>query len=215
MILENTDDVTTQIYFLECLDEVMLNTLLQRVKNEILKDDIIKVINNDSEFNKPQSLIIETLIGSMKTSPSVYISFYENGNKICHVSIHLCPTTNEKNSKGPFHITNNSKNGKTRRMKIKRKNNSMIIEVGSLYMNKSDIINNNFNISYEAQKYTSYVIKVLNSYFNKKLPTYLGIKSSEHSYFRKIQKLKNNALSRLAKTRKNNIKKRDLMEGKN
>jgi hypothetical protein len=33
MILENTDDVRTQIYFLECLDEVMLNTLLQRVKN--------------------------------------------------------------------------------------------------------------------------------------------------------------------------------------
>ena len=45
MILENIDDVKTQIYFLECLDEVMLNTLLQRVKNEKLKNNALSKVS--------------------------------------------------------------------------------------------------------------------------------------------------------------------------
>ena len=202
MTLQNIDDVTSQIYFLECLSEPMLNTLLQKVKNEILKDDILNIINNDKKINKPPSLIIETLIGSMKTSPSVYISFYENGNKVCHVSIYLCPTTNNIKSKGPVHVTNNSYKGKTRRIRVNMNSESTMIKLGSLYKNNI----NDTNISDKAKFYTSYVIKILNSYVNKKSDHYLGIKLLEHPYLKRIQKLKNNALNKLRNTRKNKNK---------
>lgn len=210
MTLKHTpSDIETQFYFFDCLNTVILNAFLQRVESKELINDI-RVYNNIGNAIK-----IKAVIHSINISPSIYITFYENKTKICHISFHLCPTSLNINSKGPLHVVNNSNKKKTQRLKINKVNNgSLLFKLGTAYHGKE--------ITNSAKIYASYVFKVLDDYFNVNSKKYLGNteQTQQYPHLNSIEKTKNNSLRKLGKTRKNTIKNSSITkntqhEGKN
>ena len=128
--------------------------------------------------------------------PSIYVSFHENNYKICHLTIHLCPTSWYSETKGPLHITNNTYYRATRRIRVNhRKNGSIRLKLGTTY--KVD------DTGMKANKYCNYVIKVLNTYLKPNSEYYLGKdKINNHNKLKNIIKQTNNALSMLGRTSK-------------
>lgn len=179
-------DVETQFYFFECLSDDFLNTLLHRVSDGSLINHIsTKILENNIKIETKTDI-------NDKHGPSIYVIFYENNYKICHLSIHLCPNTWNSTSKGPLHIVNNTYLHTTRRIRINhRENGSILFKLGT-------IVGNN-PLGVKANKYCKYVLKVLNSYFNPKSKYYLGkdIINTSHSNLNMIVRKKNNYIQRL------------------
>lgn len=200
----NTKNIDTQLVFLNCLDGELVDEFLQRIKHGDTEHDILTFINNDTTFVKPESLIVFANIGSMKTNtaPSLYFSFHEMGEKICHISIHLCPNSNNTTKPGPVHLTNNITNRKNTRKLIQRiyikktENGSLLFSLGSLFQKNS--------LSPKAIHYSKYIIDMLNAYFDKQSTLYLGKRKYKkpHVWKQTILTKKQNAFNKLSKNKK-------------
>lgn len=204
MILQNntSSDVATQWYFYECLTDDLLNVLLHRVSSSKMEYDIAKLMEADPELESDKDIQIITEIDTIKQDdPCIYISFYEDSFRICHLTIHLCPTTLYSNSKGPIHIVNNTYYRATQRLRVKRRtNNSIVFTLGSEY--KANQPGN------KSKQYTGYAIQVLNNYFNPKKAKYLlksKTRSNKHPQLNELVQKQNEAYTILGK---NNLRRK-------
>ena len=153
-------------------------------------------MNTNNTFIPENDIKIESEIDDKK-GPSIYVTFFENNYKICHLTIHLCPTTWNSTSKGPLHTVNNTYERITRRLRIKQRNNgSILFKLGSMFGKAEP--------GTKADKYCNYVIKVLTSYFNPKSKYYLGkdIINTSHPNLNKIIEQKNKHIEILGKPMK-------------
>lgn len=200
MTLQNntSPDVATQWYFYECLTDEFLNVLLHRVTTTKMKHDIMKRIAADNNLQSKEDIEVFTEADlSKQDDPCIYISFYEKNVRLCHLTIHLCPTSLYSNTKGPIHIVNNTYYRATQRLRVKQRNNKSIkFSLGSLY--------NGTQTSNKAKQYTGYAIQVLNDYFNPNKLKYIlksKTRTNKHPYLNSILDKQNMAYTMLGKNK--------------
>lgn len=198
MILQNdpSSDVQTHWYFYECLTDDMLNVLLHRASTNRMENDIMKLMEADPNLENEKDIMVLTAVDLTKSEdPLIIVSFYEDAIQVCHLTIHLCPTSLYFNTKGPLHIVNNTYYRATQRLRIKRRNNkSIIFSLGSFYKGGEP--------GNKAKQYTGYAIQVLNKYFNPKNVKYLlksKTRNNKHPYLNTIRQQQNIAYTSLGK----------------
>ena len=198
MTLQNntSPDIVTQWYFFECLTDELLNVLLYRASTSKLENDIIKRMEDDPNLQNEKDITVVTNVDiSDSEDPYIIILFFEDNIQVCHLTIHLCPTSLSMYTKAPLHIVNNTYYRATQRLRIKRRNNnSIIISLGSLY--------NGTQTGDKAKQYTGYAIQVLNDYFNPRKRKYLlksKLRNIKHPYLNTIRQKQDLAYTSLGK----------------
>jgi hypothetical protein len=84
----------------------LVNNLITEFSNQ----HIITLINKKRVLNSllDKNLILKSKYSKNDTNgPSLYINYNLNNIQVFHLSIHLCPTTFNKNSKAPAHFIEN------------------------------------------------------------------------------------------------------------
>lgn len=198
-----SNNVSTQLKFYECITDSMLNTLLKRVDNGKLKNDIQNSIHNNIK-TRPNDLYITTELSYLNNpNPGIYIHINSVKDGIyLHWSIHLLPD-NFSYYKGPIHITNNNQTLTTQpqtipqkrlhRIRVEQANNkSIFFMLGNPY--KRNVIPEKYFFIFE------HALQILNNYFNKNHKDFLGKINSlanPHPNLKYIVNLMNNRFAEL------------------
>lgn len=200
----------THKVFIECLEPNMLNEFLLRFQNQSIIKDIQEKRLQDNRVNK--NIIISSNIIYRPGDISTYVNYDLNNKRVFHVSFHLC-FNNISNGNGMLHFK--QQNGSSRFIKVCYRSNSSFRAgnsgkqyprslhfcIGNKPMVKSSISNMN---ELEA----SYIVDVLNEYFNEHHSKYLGIKSGQkYNKFNSAYKNIKNSLKRSTQGKKNGMKK--------
>ncbi len=164
----------------------------------------------DNRVNK--NIIIDSRAVYNSGDISAYVNYKLNGTNVFHVSFHLC-YNRVKNGNGMLHFK--QQNGKSRLIKICyrsnssfRMNNSGKQYPKSLHFCIGDKSINKSSISDMNELEASYIVDVLNEYFNEHHSKYLGIKSGQkYNKFNSAYKNIQNSLKRSTQRKKNNGKK--------
>ncbi len=200
----------THKVFIECLEPTMINEFLLRFKNQSIVKDIQEKRLQDNRVNK--TIIISSNIIYRPGDISTYVNYKLNGNTVFHVSFHLCYAEVEDGN-GMLHFK--QQNGSSRFIKVCYRSNSSFRAgnsgkqyprslhfcIGNKPMVKSSISNMN---ELEA----SYIVDVLNEYFNEHHAKYVGIKSGQkYNKVNRAYKNIQNSLKRSTQGKKNSMKK--------
>lgn len=214
MILQSSgmNNLETQRLFPECLSDIYLEELLNRVTYGTFKNDIEKQLSGQQI---PQGLTIKTrLPHSLNPMPSIYINFFNNRKNIFHISIHICPKIiplnpqqsstpqqKPKPNRGALHIVqNNIKQKYTQKIRVNRQNqNSLRFTVGTA-------VELGKNIDQKYKDLAQIALDVLTLYFTRgpNNPYHLSHKTSNqpHPLFQQYKQGRNNLLASYPKTRK-------------
>ena len=170
-----TNSESQQVFF-ECVKLPHLSEFLHRVTEGTFDNDILAAINNDSTYNPPNDLQIQSEIGSTNSNnPSIYTKIYYNNIEQSHLTIHLCPTNYITATNGPFHVVNvvktqfdKDREKVSQRIRIDKKSDGSIqFLLGSPKHSKKIL-------RPEIIQIVNYMLHVLNAYFNIKGPMRLS-----------------------------------------
>ena len=164
----------SQQVFFECVKIPHLSEFLHRITEGTFDNDIFTAINNDGTYNPPNDLQIRSEIGSTTSNnPSLYTKIYYNSTEQAHLTLHFCPDSFKKSKNGPIHIRNIVQSSITdkrvsQRLLLTRKSDGSIeFLLGSPQYSK-------MVLRPEINKIASYMIQILNAYFNVKGPMRLS-----------------------------------------
>jgi hypothetical protein len=172
---KNMKTINTQLVLLECLTDEILNPLLQKFESQQIVKDIYNMRKDHKNIQTHYDISANIVMKNKYNKPSLYINYYKYNTKekVFHLSLHVCPSTT--NSRQSFlHFKQNNitrKNIPKRSIRINRNNNNSIV----FSLNSPE--KGGKNISPELIEEAKVVIKVLNSYFNKKLPSFIQNKN--------------------------------------
>jgi hypothetical protein len=200
----------THKVFIECLEPNMLNEFLLRFQNQSIIKDIQEKRLQDNRVNK--NIIISSNVIYRQGDISTYVNYDLNNKRIFHVSFHLCYNNIAKGN-GMLHFK--EQNGSSRFIKVCYRSNSSFRAGNSgkqyprsLHFCIGDKSINKSSISDMNKLEASYIVDVLNEYFNEHHEKYVGFKSGQkYNKFNSVYKNIKNSLKQYTLIKKNSVKK--------
>jgi hypothetical protein len=131
---------------------------------------------NDKNIRTHYDISANIVMENLYNKPSLYINYYKDNQKFFHLSLHICPSVTHSKQSFLHFKENIAQPVSKRAIKIARKgkSNSIVFLLNSPEEGDK-------NISPELIAEAKVVIKVLNSYFNKKLPSFIQNKTMKTS----------------------------------